>query len=97
MNVLPKFVTWGTDTYRYDLNGNITSGDRVRTYKWDAENRLIEVGFPSAHGDKVQYAYDGLVRRILTTVAVNGVNTTTRNLWCPGLRSLGEGGGSRIC
>src|SRR5260370_324705 len=29
----------------YDANGNMLSGDGIRSYQWDAENRLIEIDY----------------------------------------------------
>jgi hypothetical protein len=32
-NSFNQIKTWGTKTYAYDNNGNLTSGDGVKTYK----------------------------------------------------------------
>lgn len=72
--------------YAYDANGNTTSGDGIKTYKWDAENRLIEVDYVGGT-NKTVFTYDAFSHRITTAETVGGVTTTTRNLWC----------GDRIC
>jgi RHS repeat-associated protein len=67
--------TLGSNSYSYDANGNLIS-DGVRSYKWDAENRLISIDHPgNLH---TTFSYDGLGRRIAITTT-NG--TTTRYLW----------------
>jgi YD repeat-containing protein len=37
-NSMNQIVSWAASAYAYDTNGNTTSGDGVKTYKWDAEN-----------------------------------------------------------
>jgi YD repeat-containing protein len=60
--------------YTYDANGNVTS-DGVRSYSWDAENRLISI----TEGSQVStFTYDGLGRR----VAITESGGTTGYLWC---------------
>lgn len=48
-------------TYTYDPNGNMTS-DGVKTYLWDAENRLVEV--KQGGNTLVTSAYDAQGRRV---------------------------------
>jgi RHS repeat-associated protein len=53
-------VTGGADIFTHDANGNLT-GDGVRTYEWDAENRLIRV---LINGNEVsRFVYDANGRR----------------------------------
>jgi RHS repeat-associated protein len=56
-----------TTTYTHDANGNLT-GDGVKTYEWDAENRLVRVCTGACVGngstDIARYAYDGQGRRV---------------------------------
>ncbi|NWJ40972.1 MAG: hypothetical protein HXX12_08365 [Geothrix sp.] len=49
-------------TLAYDLNGNLIS-DGVRTFEWDAENRLVTVTI-IATGHRSEFGYDGLGRRV---------------------------------
>jgi RHS repeat-associated protein len=86
-NNLNQLHTWGANTYAYDANGNTTSGDGTRTYKYDAENRLVEIDYVGSTA-KSQFAYDGMGRRTVDVeTASGGGTTTTRYLWC----------GSSIC
>jgi RHS repeat-associated protein len=58
-------------SFTYDANGNLT-GDGVKTYEWDSENRLLAVklgGSPLA-----SFTYDGSGRR--ATKTAGGVTTT---------------------
>ncbi|MDE1153152.1 MAG: hypothetical protein PW788_11505 [Micavibrio sp.] len=82
-NALNQIGTWGTLAYVYDANGNLTSGDGTKSYKWDAENRLIEIDYTA--GGKTQFTYNGIgQRRIQTETVAGGTVTTTRNMWCGG-------------
>ncbi len=61
-------------TYTYDANGNLLTktsrnGGGITTYKWDAQNQLIQIDLPS--GAKATYLYDGLGRRIEKSVDGN--------------------------
>jgi len=53
----------------------------VRTYLWDAENRLLQVNLKAQPGVSYQFRYDGLARRV-AIIATNGTTTETRYLWC---------------
>jgi RHS repeat-associated protein len=68
-----------TQTYTRDANGNITE-DRKHTYRWDAENRLIQVMVKSG-GQVSQFLYDGLSRRV-RHIEQATTTTETRYLWC---------------
>jgi RHS repeat-associated protein len=81
-NDLNEISTWDGNNYFYDLNGNTLSGDGTRSYKWDAENRLVEIDYVGSNA-KTQFGYDALNRRIITIeTAANGGMTITHNLWC---------------
>jgi RHS repeat-associated protein len=69
-------LTWSTV-------GNLTA-DGTRTYTWDAENRLVGIGYPAQPGKATAFAYDGLGRRVSITETPPGGGTpvTTRYLWC---------------
>ena len=79
-NPLNEIKTWGSNNYFYDANGNTLSGDGTRSYKWDAENRLVEIDYSS--GAKTQFSYDGLGRRIIDVETTSGGTTAYRYLWC---------------
>jgi len=71
-----------------DANGNLTA-DGLRTYSWDAENRLVGIAYPGLPGKATAFAYDGLGRRttISETPAGGGSIVTTSYIWC----------GQRVC
>jgi RHS repeat-associated protein len=75
VNALTKFA--GTP-FTYDADGNLLS-DGVRTYSWDAENRLAAVTRAGVHSS---FAYDGLGRRIAITDTASGRTTRTHYVWC---------------
>jgi RHS repeat-associated protein len=67
--------------FKYDANGNLIEDDR-HTYQWDAENRLIGIGYKAAPQKKTEFKYDGKGRRV-ATIETNGTNRTeTRHAWC---------------
>ena len=83
-NGLNQIHTWGSNTYSFDADGNTLSGDGTRTYKWDAENRLIEIDYVGSTA-KSNFSYDGLGHRMVDVeTASGGGTTTTRYLWCSG-------------
>jgi RHS repeat-associated protein len=78
-NNLNQQVTNGSQSVAYDLNGNTTS-DGPRTYRWDAENRLVEID--TATGMET-IRYDGLGRRVeVTFTPLTGTAAVTRFTWC---------------
>jgi RHS repeat-associated protein len=85
-NGLNQVTAFNTNTYTYDNNGNTTSDGFTKTYKWDAENRLVEIDYIGTSNKSV-FSYDGFGRRTMDAETVSGVTTTARFLWC----------GSRIC
>jgi RHS repeat-associated protein len=81
-NQLNEISTWGGNNYFYDANGNTLSGDGTRSYKWDAENRLVEIDYVGSNA-KSQFSYDGLGRRIIDVeTGASGGTNTFRYLWC---------------
>jgi RHS repeat-associated protein len=85
-NGLNQISTWGSSSYSYDADGDTLSGDGTRTYKWDAENRLIEVDYVGTSNKSV-FTYNGIGQRISDAETVSGTTTTTYYEWC----------GSSIC
>ena len=69
--------------YTYDANGNLTA-DGVRTYAWDAEDRLVTIGYTAQAGRLTTFAYDGLSRRISKSSKPNtaGAAVLTKYIWC---------------
>jgi RHS repeat-associated protein len=61
-------------TFTYDVNGNLTS-DGVRTFEWDAENRLVAV-VKGTH--RSEFVYDGMSRRTGIIEKDNGTVTTSK-------------------
>lgn len=85
-NVNNQLATWASNTYSYDGNGNTLSGDGIKTYKWDAENRLIEIDYVGT-SNKTVFTYNGIGQRRVVSDTLGGTTTTRRFLWC----------GMRIC
>ena len=86
-NSLNQLNTWGSRSYEYDANGNTLSDGGAHVYKWDAENRLIQIDYIGLNS-KTIFSYDGLGHRTIITEENNkGKRTVTRYLWC----------GDRIC
>src|SRR5262249_46171962 len=80
-NANNQLATWASNSYAYDANGNTLSGDGVKTYKWDAENRLIEIDYVGTSNKSV-FTYDGLGQRRAAAETNSGTTTATRYLWC---------------
>jgi RHS repeat-associated protein len=59
-----RIASWGGAPFSYDANGNLTS-DGQRTFTWDARDQLSAVNGTLT----AAFAYDGLGRRRLKTVA----------------------------
>ena len=71
----------------YDAAGNLLN-DGQRTYTWDAEQRLIGIGYLANPTRPTTLRYDGLGRRTAVREYSSSNNyTETRYLWC----------GERIC
>jgi RHS repeat-associated protein len=82
-NTLNQLTNLSGQALTYDANGNLTA-DGQRTYAWDAENRLVGIGYPGVSGKATAFTYDGLGRRatISSTPAGGGSATVTSYLWC---------------
>ena len=79
-NLTGQHLTW-------DADGNLLK-DATRTYSWDAENRLVAIGYIGVSGQTTTFAYDGLGRRARIVRTPQGGGTTTTNyVWC----------GSQLC
>lgn len=78
-NTYSVSVTGPARSLTYDANGNLT-GDGVKTYEWDAENRLTAV---IQGTNRSEFTYDGLGRRVQIVEKLNGsITSTKRFLWC---------------
>ncbi len=68
--------------YSYDANGNL-SDDGIRSYQWDAANRLLKIGYKAQPTRSTQFRYDGLGRRvaIISSIGITSPNEA-RYLWC---------------
>jgi RHS repeat-associated protein len=65
----------------FDANGNMTS-DGTNTFKYDAENRNIEIDYPGS-GNNSQFVYDGLGHRVAIVETRGGTVTSTKQfIWC---------------
>jgi RHS repeat-associated protein len=82
-NNLNQLTALSGQSLTYDADGNLLS-DGARTYSWDAENRLVGIGYPGQPGKATAFAYDGLGRRIAasSTPAGGGAAATTSYIWC---------------
>ena len=82
-NKLNQVVLRNTYRYQYDANGNLTS-DGIRSFVWDAEDRLVEISYPGEPGKRTVFTYDGSGRRAsISDTAVGGSPTiTTSYIWC---------------
>ena len=72
-----------TVTNYYDNDGNLTR-DGIWSYRWDGENRLVEMsmtnlaGVPNTQRKRLQFTYDHLNRRVAKTVSAwNGTSAFT--------------------
>ena len=85
-NANNQLATFGSNSYSYDANGNTLSGDGLKTYKWDAASRLIEIDYVGT-SNKTVFTYNGIGQRRVATETSGGTTASTRYLWC----------GARIC
>jgi RHS repeat-associated protein len=67
--------------YRYDANGNRLE-DEYRTYRWDAENRLIGIGYKAEPQKSTEFRYDGQGRRVAIVEQAGENRSETRYAWC---------------
>ena len=66
--------------------GKAQRADGTRTYAWDAEQRLVRIGYTGT-GRSTTFRYDGLGRRTAVIENDGATATETRYLWC----------GERLC
>jgi RHS repeat-associated protein len=71
----------GQTPFRYDANGNRLE-DEYRTYRWDAENRLIGIGYKAEPQRASEFRYDGLGRRVAVIEQSGSQRSETRFAWC---------------
>jgi RHS repeat-associated protein len=63
LNADNQITSFAGRSFVYDANGNLTD-DGQRTYKWDAENRLIEIASKTTPAQASSFVYDGFSRRV---------------------------------
>ncbi|WP_292502311.1 RHS repeat-associated core domain-containing protein [Mesorhizobium sp.] len=81
-NNLNQLTNLSGQALTFDANGNLLS-DGQRNYSWDAENRLVAIGYPTEPGKATSFAYDGLNRRVaVTSSPVGGGSVTSFYIWC---------------
>ena len=80
-NDLNQIRSYNGVLFSYDANGNLV-GDDQHTYTWDAENRLIGIGYKAQPTKQTTLTYDGLGRRIAITTTNGSIASQTRYLWC---------------
>ena len=86
-NFLNQIGMWGSKKYAYDADGNLLSGDGSRSYKWDAENRLVEIDYVGSAA-KSQFSYDGMGHRLVDVETRGGRNDDDHALSLVRLRHL---------
>jgi RHS repeat-associated protein len=70
-----------SSTLTWDANGNMTS-DGTNTYKWDAENRLIQIDYPAVN-NFTSFSFDGYGRNTKIVETTSGSVTSTKQfVWC---------------
>ncbi|MBI3939539.1 MAG: RHS repeat protein [Acidobacteria bacterium] len=73
INDADQIVTWGSDTYSYDSDGNLSSitGSRQITARYDQENRLTSI---IRNGVTTSFLYDGVGYRTKTVTGSEARN-----------------------
>ena len=67
--------------YPHDPVGNRIADER-HTYQWDAENRLVKIGYRNNAQRSTEFKYDGQSRRT-AIIETDGIRRTeTRYTWC---------------
>jgi RHS repeat-associated protein len=78
------YVPPAQESYTYDLDGNLTSDSRWK-YRWDAENRLVEMtgnsDVAAAGNQRITFGYDAASRRISKRYTPAGSTNTTVTLF----------------
>lgn len=82
-NTLNQLTNLSGQALTWDANGNLLS-DGTLTYSWDAENRLVGIGYPGQPGKATAFVYDGLGRRVSVsnTPAGGGSAVLSSSVWC---------------
>lgn len=81
INTVNQITTRNAVAVSYDKNGNMVD-DGVKTYTWDAENRLIKAANKAnPTTTNITFKYDGLSRPIVIDPSP-AVGDATRSLWC---------------
>jgi len=80
INTVNQITTRNAVAVRYDKGGKIID-DGVKTYQWDAENRLIKVANKATPTTNMTFRYDGLSRPVVIDPSP-AVGNETRSLWC---------------
>jgi RHS repeat-associated protein len=80
-NNLNQVVSFNNNSFFYDTNGNLIA-DGVRTYQWDAENRLLSVTLKNQPTINARFRYDGFGRRIAIVSSGAAGSTEMHYLWC---------------
>ncbi len=71
-------ITGSGSARQYDDNGNLTT-DGVRTFSWDAEDRLVSI---TAGNQRSEFTYDGFGRRVRILESANGSTLSDRRyIW----------------
>ena len=83
---IDELTALGGKPFRYDADGNLLT-DGVRTYSWDAENRLVGIAYAADPKKQTSFAYDALDRRVAITTTTDGKPSTLHFVWC----------GSQLC
>lgn len=83
VNNLNQITSSAGQAYTYDANGNLIS-DGIRSYSWDAENRLLGITYSGQPSASTTFTYDGVGRRvsITSTPAGTGTPVSTFYVWC---------------
>ena len=84
-NVLNQLLQRSGQPFTHDAAGNLT-GDGTRSYAWDAEQRLVRIGYTGTDRSTT-FRYDAFGRRTAVIEQDGTTATETRYLWC----------GERLC
>jgi len=80
-NGLNQIGSLNSTAFSYDANGNLVHDDQ-HTYQWDAETRLVGIGYNAQPSKQTTMRYDGLGRRTAIITTDGGAVSETRHLWC---------------
>ncbi|HWY53045.1 MAG TPA: RHS repeat-associated core domain-containing protein [Terriglobales bacterium] len=80
-NNVNQVLSFNDESFTYDANGNVID-DGVRTYEWDAENRLLNISNKNELAKSTTFRYDGYGRRIAILNSDAADSKEKRYLWC---------------